>query len=396
MGVRSEGVSSQPDRFTGTDPAGPAPAVDVQFRSVTKRFGDDVMAVDSVDLDVFQGEFLSLLGPSGCGKTTSLRMIAGFEQPTSGSIRIGGVDAVGVPPYRRDVNTVFQQYALFPHMTVLENVAYGLKQRRVSKGERQAQARDALELVQLTGREQRKPRELSGGQQQRVALARALVMKPRVLLLDEPLGALDLKLRKEMQIELKRLQTVVGITFIYVTHDQEEAMSMSDRIAVMCDGRIEQLDVPLAIYDRPASAFVADFIGDMNFLDGRVSEVSTGTATVDVGAGTVFARVDRVQASPGDSITVGVRPEKVTVTGQGQAGPNRLAGTLLTKMHLGDQIRLVLELPDGRHVVALEQRGEADTEVERLAVGDSALAVFGDTAPLLLDTTAPQGQREEA
>src|SRR3954454_9872989 len=312
MGVRSEGVSSQPDRFTGTDPAGPARAVDVQFRSVTKRFGDDVVAVDSVDLDVYQGEFLSLLGPSGCGKTTSLRMIAGFEQPTSGSIQIGGVDAVGVPPYRRDVNTGFQQYALFPHMTELENVAYGLKQRRVSKSERHRLAQEALELVQLRGRESRKPRELSGGQQQRVALARALVMKPRVLLLDEPLGALDLKLRKEMQIELKRLQTVVGITFIYVTHDQEEAMSMSDRIAVMRDGRIEQLDVPLAIYDRPATAFVADFIGDMNFLDGRVSEVSTGTATVDVGAGTVFARVDRVQASPGDSITVGVRPEKVT------------------------------------------------------------------------------------
>src|SRR5689334_1998463 len=337
VGVRSEGVSSQPERFTGGDPAGPAPAVDVQFRGVTKRFGDDVVAVDDVDLDVYQGEFLSLLGPSGCGKTTSLRMIAGFEQPTAGAIRIGGVDAVGVPPYRRDVNTVFQQYALFPHMTVLENVAYGLKQRRVGKAARSRQAQEALELVQLTGRERRKPRELSGGQQQRVALARALVMKPRVLLLDEPLGALDLKLRKEMQIELKRLQTAVGITFIYVTHDQEEAMSMSDRIAVMCDGRIEQLDVPLAIYDRPASAFVADFIGDMNFFDGVVSEVDGGTATVDVGGGTVRAPIDRVPATTGTMLTVGVRPEKITVTGQGQAGPNRLAGTLLTKMHLGDQ-----------------------------------------------------------
>src|SRR5215475_1407292 len=188
MGVRSEGVSTQSEAVSGTGRGGPARAVDVQFRGVTKRFGADVVAVDNVDLDVFTGEFLSLLGPSGCGKTTSLRMIAGFEQPTAGAIRIGGVDAVGVPPYRRDVNTVFQQYALFPHMTVLDNVAYGLKQRKVGKAERHRQALDALELVQLRGREQRKPRELSGGQQQRVALARALVMKPRVLLLDEPLG----------------------------------------------------------------------------------------------------------------------------------------------------------------------------------------------------------------
>src|SRR4051812_22196937 len=288
MGVRSEGMAARPREW---DDSGSPGGVDVQFRAVTKRFGNDVVAVDRVDLDVYKGEFLSLLGPSGCGKTTSLRMIAGFEQPTEGSILIGGIDAVGVPPYRRDVNTVFQQYALFPHMTVLDNVGYGLKQRRVSKAERHRQALEALDLVQLRGREQRKPRELSGGQQQRVALARALVMKPRVLLLDEPLGALDLKLRKEMQIELKRLQSAVGITFIYVTHDQEEAMSMSDRIAVMRDGRIEQLDVPLAIYDRPASAFVADFIGDMNFLDGSVAEIAGGRVQVDIpGAGRIVAR----------------------------------------------------------------------------------------------------------
>src|SRR5690242_49745 len=211
-------------------------AYDVELRAVTKRFGA-LTAVDAVSLKIHKGEFLSLLGPSGCGKTTSLRLIAGFEQPDEGEILIGGTDAVGTPPYKRDVNTVFQHYALFPHMSVLDNVAYGLKQRGVDKKARHAKAHEALELVQMEGRAQRRPRELSGGQQQRVALARALVMQPRVLLLDEPLGALDLKLRKDMQVELKRIQSEVGITFVYVTHDQGEAMSMSDRIAVMSEGR---------------------------------------------------------------------------------------------------------------------------------------------------------------
>src|SRR5262245_11785854 len=259
-------------------------AYDVELRAVTKRFGS-LTAVDAVNLKVRKGEFLSLLGPSGCGKTTSLRLIAGFEQPDDGEILIGGVDAVGVPPYKRDVNTVFQQYALFPHMSVLDNVAYGLKQRRIGKEARHARAREALELVRLSGRERHRPAMLSGGQQQRVALARALVMNPRVLLLDEPLGALDLKLRKEMQIELKRIQEQVGITFIYVTHDQEEALSMSDRVAVMSNGQIEQLDEPRAIYDRPLTPFVADFIGDMNFLDGRVTDVMDGGFGVQTDGG---------------------------------------------------------------------------------------------------------------
>src|SRR5918996_1026545 len=242
---------------------------DVALRGVTKRFGE-LTAVDSIDLDVRPGEFLALLGPSGCGKTTTLRMIAGFDEPSAGEIDIAGRPAVGVPPNKRDVNTVFQAYALFPHMSVLDNVAYGLKQRKVGKEERYREAGEALELVRLTGREQAKPAELSGGMQQRVALARALVMRPKVLLLDEPLGALDLKLRKAMQVELKAIQRDVGITFVVVTHDQEEAMAMADRIAVMEAGRIDQLAAPSEIYDRPATPFVADFIGDMNHLEGTL------------------------------------------------------------------------------------------------------------------------------
>src|SRR5690348_12202865 len=282
--------------------------VDVEFRAVTKRFGS-LTAVDSVNLKVRKGEFLSLLGPSGCGKTTSLRMIAGFEQPDEGEILIGGSDVAGTPPYKRDVNTVFQQYALFPHMSILDNVCYGLKQRKVGKRERQQRAGEALELVQLTGRDKHRPAMLSGGQQQRVALARALVMNPRVLLLDEPLGALDLKLRKEMQIELKRIQDQVGITFIYVTHDQEEALSMSDRVAVMSNGVIEQLDEPRAIYDRPLPPFVAGFSGDMNFLEGEGAEGADGGFALETGAGiSVRGRGD---AAKGARVRVGLRPGRI-------------------------------------------------------------------------------------
>ena len=368
---------------TGTPAAerGAADAYDVEFRGVTKAFGR-VVAVNDVDLEVRKGEFLSLLGPSGCGKTTSLRLIAGFEQPTQGEILIGGVAAVGIPPYKRDVNTVFQQYALFPHMAVLDNVAYGLKQRGVAKRERERLASEALELVRLGGMERRHPRELSGGQQQRVALARALVMRPRVLLLDEPLGALDLKLRKEMQIELKELQTRVGVTFVYVTHDQEEAMSMSDRIAVMSNGSIEQIDEPLAIYDRPATAFVAGFIGDMNFLDGDVVETADGWVTVDVGGGLVRARGTGEQ---GASTRVGVRPERVAVEpGDETDGPNRLRATLVTKMYLGDQIQLVAELPDGRQLIARRPRAELGERGEPLEPGAALVVGWEESAPLLL------------
>jgi len=364
---------------------------------VTKRFGS-LTAVDSVNLKVRKGEFLSLLGPSGCGKTTSLRMIAGFEQPDEGEIVIGGKDAVGVPPYRRDVNTVFQQYALFPHMSVLDNVAYGLKQRGVGRPGRYAQARSALELVRMTGREKDRPSMLSGGQQQRVALARALVMSPRVLLLDEPLGALDLKLRKEMQIELKRIQEQVGITFIYVTHDQGEALSMSDRVAVMSNGVIEQLDEPRAIYDRPLTPFVADFIGDMNFLAGEVAEAADGGFAVTAGPGVVVR--GRGAAARGTRVRVGIRPERIVAAPGASAGTaNSATAEVITKMYLGDQIQIVAKLPGIANIVVREQRAVADPALDAVHPGDQIALSWDVAAPLLLGDAAPASttsQQEES
>jgi len=362
-------------------------AYDVELRAVTKRFGS-LTAVNAVTLKVRTGEFLSLLGPSGCGKTTSLRLIAGFEQPDEGEILIGGMDAVHAPPYTRDVNTVFQSYALFPHMSVLDNVAYGLKQRKVGKPQRHAKAREALELVRMTGRENDRPAMLSGGQQQRVALARALVMNPRVLLLDEPLGALDLKLRKEMQIELKRIQHQVGITFIYVTHDQEEALSMSDRVAVMSNGVIEQLDEPRTIYDRPLTPFVADFIGDMNFLDGEVAEAADGGFAMDAGAGIVVrARGDAVR---GTRVRVGIRPERIVAAPGASGGTaNTATAEVITKMYLGDQIQIVTKLADGRNVLVREQRATAGPALDTINPGDQISLSWDETAPLLLGEAAP-------
>ncbi|HEY4632808.1 MAG TPA: spermidine/putrescine ABC transporter ATP-binding protein, partial [Candidatus Limnocylindrales bacterium] len=290
---------------------------DVEILGVTKRFGD-VTAVDHMDLRIARGEFYSLLGPSGCGKTTTLRMIAGFEQPTEGEILLDGQPIAGVPPYKRNVNTVFQHYALFPHMDVAQNVGYGLRQRKVSRADEGRRVADALALVRLTGFERRRTWEMSGGQQQRVALARALVNHPTVLLLDEPLGALDLKLRKEMQLELKALQREVGITFVYVTHDQEEALTMSDVIVVMRDGLIQQLGGPTELYERPVNRFVADFIGTSNFIAATVDEV-------DGASGHVVARNDRGLVlrggltDPTASVTVGMpvtvmtRPERLDV-----------------------------------------------------------------------------------
>jgi spermidine/putrescine transport system ATP-binding protein len=327
---------------------------DVELRGVTKRFGE-VAAVDNVDLTVPHGEFLSLLGPSGCGKTTTLRLIAGFEHPDEGEILIGGADVVGLPPYRRDVNTVFQSYALFPHMSVLDNVAYGLKQRGLAKGERAAKARRALELVQLPQLAERKPKQLSGGQQQRVALARALVMEPKVLLLDEPLGALDLKVRKQLQIELKRIQERVGITFVYVTHDQEEALAMSDRVAVMNAGRIEQLGRPREIYDAPATPFVADFIGETNFI--RVN----GT-------------------------TVAVRPERMAVARSLRDGAvaDGVRGEVVTAMVVGPLLQWVVRTEAGEELLVRQQR-TGNGETESLRQGDRVVVTWAPDAALELE-----------
>jgi spermidine/putrescine transport system ATP-binding protein len=352
---------------------------DVRLTGVTKRFGDDIVAVDRVDLDVHNGEFLALLGPSGCGKTTTLRLIAGFEEPTEGEIEIGGRSAVGIPPHKRDVNTVFQQYALFPHMTVLDNVAYGLKQRKVGKAERRLKAAEALELVRLTGRETARPAELSGGMQQRVALARALVLHPQVLLLDEPLGALDKKLRDAMQIELKRIQRDVGITFIVVTHDQEEAMAMADRIAVMYDGRIDQLGAPSEIYDRPATPFVADFIGDMNHLEGTLGR-DGDRLVCDVDGARFGIGLVVEQAEVGRRVRIGVRPEELHAHAGAAEGT---AATVQTAMVLGHDLQVVARLDGGAEVMARQPR-TGDDGVSAVMPGETVRLSWSPTAALLL------------
>jgi spermidine/putrescine transport system ATP-binding protein len=317
-------------------PSPPGPP-DVRLERVTKRF-DDVVAVDGISLEVPRGSFFALLGPSGCGKTTTLRMIGGFEEPTAGTIYLGDADVTGLPPYRRDVNTVFQSYALFPHLSIFENVAFGLRRRGTRGGDLRQRVVDALELVALAGYERRKPRQLSGGQQQRVALARALVNRPRVLLLDEPLGALDLNLRKQMQLEMKRIQHEVGITFIHVTHDQEEAMTMADAIAVMHDGRIEQLGAPSELYERPRTRFVAGFLGVSNLLFGTYE----GDGVVRCEGGAVL----RVPAAGGRSgeVSVGVRPEKIRLGGGEE---NSLEGEIAERSYIGVSTQYIVATPQG-------------------------------------------------
>jgi spermidine/putrescine transport system ATP-binding protein len=302
-------------------PESGASSADVRLEDVTKRFGD-VVAVDSISLDIARGAFFSLLGPSGCGKTTTLRMIGGFEQPDQGRIWLGGTDVAGLPPHRRDVNTVFQSYALFPHLDVFGNIAYGLRRKNVEKSQIGGRVKEILRIVDLPGFERRRVSQLSGGQQQRVALARALVNQPQVLLLDEPLGALDLKLRKQMQIELKGIQHEVGVTFIYVTHDQEEAMTMSDRIAVMRDGRIEQIGAPENVYEQPSTEFVAGFLGASNLLDGTVGPRDGGFRTIELSSGEkVRVLAERLNGTR-DRVKVGVRPEKIHI----RAGAQDAAG----------------------------------------------------------------------
>ncbi|NJD30123.1 MAG: ABC transporter ATP-binding protein [Chloroflexi bacterium] len=371
--------------------------VAVRLVQLTKRFGGDAtgrrvaqyveganpssgfLAVDHIDLEVNDGEFFSLLGPSGCGKTTTLRMIGGFEQPTEGRIELQGVDVTWLPPYRRNVNTVFQNYALFPHLTVYENVAFGLRRRKVADSEIRKRVLEMLELVELPGYERRKPSQISGGQAQRVALARALINRPAVLLLDEPLGALDLKLRKQMQVELKRIQKEVGITFIYVTHDQEEAMTMSDRIAVMNRGRYEQLGDPEALYERPETRFVAGFLGVSNLLPATAAESLNGHAAFRLSDGSTVRVPAGLIETGRNAVSLGVRPEKIRlieVDKEVPAGMNRAAGTIVDASYLGVSTQYIVALRDGSRVTVYEQNVERATKAELWARGEEVVMAW--------------------
>jgi len=356
------------DGGSGLPGAGEPPAVELE--SVTKRFGD-FTAVDDISLGIEENRFFALLGPSGCGKTTTLRMIGGFEETTAGIIRLHGEDVTGRKPYRRMVNTVFQSYALFPHLTIFENVAFGLRRQDVSDEDIKHRVGEMLELVQLTGREKQKPRTLSGGQQQRVALARALINHPRVLLLDEPLGALDLKLRKEMQIELKRIQNEVGITFIHVTHDQEEAMTMADTIAVMHQGRIERMGTATEIYEDPRTGFVAGFLGASNLMQADVVDASIGEVVLAQGT---RLRVSADQLSgEGRRVRLGVRPEKIHLTpADSPVEGNALAGRVIDASFIGVSTHYLVETEPIAQLAVMAQ----NLDDRRFAPGDSVQAVW--------------------
>ena len=368
---------------------------DVRLERVTKRF-DDTVAVDDLSLEIDRGEFFSLLGPSGCGKTTTLRMIGGFEDPSAGAIFLAGRDVTDLPPYRRDVNTVFQSYALFPHLDVFENVAFGLRRRKVDRGEIETRVREVLRLVDLPGFEKRKPGQLSGGQQQRVALGRALINEPKVLLLDEPLGALDLKLRKQMQLELKRIQEEVQLTFLYVTHDQDEAMTMSNRLAVMRHGTIEQIGRPEEVYDRPATEFVASFLGASNLLPGTIEDGDGNLAVVQLdGGGLLRVPRDRLDGI-GPAVKAGVRPEKIRLQGGSADVPdgwNCVEGTLRVAAYVGVSYQYTVEGPGGARLTVYAQN-----------IGDHDVPRPGEQARLLWQpehtfvvrpSTGPSEEEEE-
>ena len=367
--------------------AGPQDSV-VVLEGVVKRFGQ-VVAVDHLDLSIRRGEFFSMLGPSGCGKTTTLRMIGGFETPSEGVVRLDGRDVTDLPPYRRDVNTVFQSYGLFPHLSVSDNVAFGLRRRKVPREEADRRVQEALEMVSLGGFSRRRPAQLSGGQQQRVALARSLVNRPQVLLLDEPLGALDVKLRKQMQLELKRIQKDVGITFVFVTHDQEEAMTISDRIAVMDQGRIQQLGRPEEVYEHPATPFVAEFLGASNLLDGVYTGDEGGWGLVDVAGGGAI----RIPASSalrrGARVSVGVRPEKIELLAPGSAADpnlNRVPATLRSAVFVGVSYQYFFDTPSGREMSAFDRNAGGGAAARP---GESVILAWNPEHTFVMPAGAP-------
>ena len=374
---------------------------DVRLERVTKHY-HDVVAVDDLSLEIERGEFFSMLGPSGCGKTTTLRMIGGFEEVTAGTVYLGDQDVTDLPPHKRHVNTVFQNYALFPHLTIYENVAFGLRRQKVAADELKRRVSEMLELVELPHVERRKPNQLSGGQQQRVALARALVNHPRVLLLDEPLGALDLKLRKQMQLELKRIQEDVGITFVYVTHDQDEAMTMSDRIAVMNAGKIEQLGDPSELYERPRTEFVAGFLGVSNLLPGRIEDQSGERAGVrlDDGARVEVVAPDLVET---DRVNVGVRPEKLKVRARpaddatGDAldpGLNHLSGKIADASYVGVHTTYLVRTDDGHQLTVYAQNLETSGASQALDYGHPVSLSWRPEHSFVIASTADSGADE--
>ncbi len=370
----------------------------IELVSLTKRFHE--VAVDNIDLQIASGEFFSLLGPSGCGKTTTLRLIAGFEQPTAGRILLDGQDVSAVPPHRRNVNTVFQSYALFPFLTVFDNVAFGLRNKKLPKAELEQRVYSALELVKLRSFEKRRPGQLSGGQQQRVALARALVLQPSVLLLDEPLGALDAKLRRSLKVELKALQEQVGITFLYVTHDQEEALTMSDRLAVMRDGKIVQIGPPTEVYEQPADTYVADFLGASNLMPVDVISRGPGSqAQVKLGE-TVLTADHGGQQAPDRAHAV-IRPERVVIEGYGSAGPNRVPAMIERLVYLGAATQVFLRLAAGPDIQALlpndggsQEHLAHGTPVHAYLAPDALRVLSGGAAAADLNAAEPEDIRQ--